>query len=102
MKQIYKHILEILPVQRLGLPTGSKFLSVEEQYGNIVVYTLVDFEDRLGIDIGHKHAGRELFDIFVKKTGEPAYDMDNCKFLGTVKLDGGRLMFHVFYKQVKK
>lgn len=87
MKKIFKYILEPVDVQRLDIPTGSKLLSVTEQYGKIVLYALVD--DAQG--------GLDSFEIFVKGTGRPADDIDNCKFLGTVKLYEGELMFHVFY-----
>jgi len=89
MKNIFKYTLEILDVQRLDIPTGSKILSVAEQYGNIVLYALVD-DARGGLD---------SFEIFIRGTGHPFGDIDNCEFLGTVKLDEGRLMFHVFYKK---
>ncbi|GAG68016.1 unnamed protein product [marine sediment metagenome] len=92
MKKIFKYTLKALDVQRLYLLTGSKLLSVEEQYGNIVVYALVD-------DV---QGGLDCFKIFVKRTGHPADDIDDSKFLGTVKLGEGKLMFHVFYRQVKK
>lgn len=92
MKKIVKYTLEALDVQRLDIPTGSKLLSVAEQYGTIVLYALVD--DMQG--------GLDSFEIFIKRTGHPADDIDSCEFLGTVNLDGGKLMFHVFYTQVKK
>jgi len=87
MMKIFKYTLEVLEVQRLDIPKGSKLLSVEEQYGNIVLYALVD--DTQG--------GLDSFEIFVKRTGYPADDIENYKFLGTVKLSEGKLMFHVFY-----
>lgn len=92
MKKIYKYTLEVLDGQRLDIPTGSKLLSVAEQYEKIVLYALVD-DARGGLD---------SFEIFIKGTGHPADDISDCEFLGTVKLARGKLMFHVFYKQVKK
>ena len=92
MKRIFKYILEPLNVQRLYIPKGSKILSVKEQYGKIVLYALVD-------DV---QGGLDCFKIFVKVTGKPADDISDCEFLGTVKLYEGELMFHVFYKPVKK
>ena len=92
MKKIFKYILEPADVQRLYLLTGSKILSVKEQYGKVVLYALV----------GGAQGGLDCFKIFVKRTGHPADDISDCKFLGTVKLDEGKLMFHVFYKQVEK
>ena len=89
---IYKYTLEVVDVQQLDLPTGSKILSVEEQNRKIVLYALVD----------DTQSGLDCFEIFIKGTGHLADNIDNCEFLGTVKLYEGRLMSHVFYKQVKK
>ena len=90
MNKVYKYTLEILDVQRLDIPAGSKLLSVEEQYEKIVLYALVD----------NARGGLDSFEIFIKGTGQPADNIDDCEFLGTVKLARGSLMFHVFYKQV--
>lgn len=91
MKKIHKYILEAVDVQQLVVPTGSKLLSVKEQFGEIALYALID--DAQG--------GLDSFEIFIKKTGPLSDNIDNCEFLGTVKLDDGRLMFHVFYSRGK-
>ena len=92
MKKIFKYRLEPADVQRLYILKGSKILSVEEQYGKVVLYALVD----------DTYGELDCFKIFVKRTGHLADDVSDCKFLGTVKLDEGRLMFHVFYRQVTR
>lgn len=87
-RKIYKYTLELTDKQVLSLPQGAKLLSVEEQGGKIVLYALVNPEEKI----------RAGFKIYVFETGHPLpeiiYSFD---FLGTVKLQDGALMFHVFY-----
>jgi hypothetical protein len=88
MKSIYKFTLLIADQQTLTLPKGSRILSVTEQRGNIVLYSLVDTNAESTEDVL----------IIIHGTGHPANDIDDCTFLGTVKLRGGGLMFHVFMR----
>jgi hypothetical protein len=88
LKKIYKYILQITDHQTLTLPKGSKILSVAEQHDNIVLYALVD---TVTGDV-------ENVPIIIRGTGHTANYVEGCAFLGTVKLSGGRLMFHVFAK----
>lgn len=88
MKSIYKFTLLIADQQTLTLPKGSKILSVTEQRGDIVLYALVDPTTE----------NTEKALIIIHGTGHEANDVDDCTFLGTVKMLGGNLMFHVFYK----
>ena len=89
MKRIYKYVLGIVDSQELSLPLGSKVLSVEEQYGNIVLYALVDTE----------WSELEIYSVIIHGTGHQANDIENYCFLGTVKLADGQLIFHVFYRK---
>jgi len=69
----------------------AKILSVSEQNNITVVYALVDDE-------------RETtpVDILIIGTGFPIRDnIDTYDFIGAVKLDGGKYMWHVFYRYVK-
>jgi hypothetical protein len=86
MKTIYKYPLDVTDQQGLKLPWNSKILSVAEQNNQIVLYALVNTsEERI-----------EQWLIFMRGTGHDAEDMENTRFLGTVKLRNGSLMFHVF------
>ena len=90
MKKIFKYILEITDEQELILPMDSKILSVKEQYGDIVVYALVNTSIK----------GIEGYSFIIHGTGHNTIEnIDNYIFLGTVKLKEGALMFHVFYDQ---
>lgn len=90
MKKIYKYTLQIEYKQTLKLPEGSKILSVAEQNNSIVLYALVNTATE----------NVEHVSILIHGTGHPADDVEDYTFLGTVKLYGGDLMFHVFYKKI--
>ena len=83
MKTVYKYNLASTDVQELILPAGAVILSVEEQYGDIVLYALVDTEE----------AKMQPRTIYIHGTGHEVYGE---YFIGTVKLLEGSLMFHVF------
>ena len=91
MKTIYKYPLIAMHTQTLELPKGSSILSVMNQFDEIVIYALVDTEEKQ----------TEKYTITTHGTGHKADDVCNFKFLGTVKLEDGRLMFHVFYRKDK-
>jgi len=89
MYKIYKYTLEIMDYQEFLLPLRSKILSVCEQHGKVVFYTMVD--------TAMEHKTKYSFRIF--GTGHPCADsIVFYSFLGTVKLEEGNLMFHVFYQ----
>ncbi len=88
MKRNYKYNLESTGKQTLTLPYNSQLLSVTEQYGNIVLYALVETDEISMKDVT----------IIIYGTGHNADDVDAAHFLGTVKLMNGGLMFHVFYQ----
>ena len=91
MKKIYKYVLKPVDFQNLKLPKESKIISVIEQYDEMVLYAIVDTDT----------SETELYDIAVKGTGHPFPEkLDTYTFLGSVKLMGGSLVFHIFYKKV--
>lgn len=88
--KIYKYTLSATDHQPLPLPVGSKILSVANQYDNMVLYAIVTESET-----------QDMYDIMVKGTAHDLPDnVNDYQFLGTVKLMGGKLMFHVFYKRV--
>ena len=89
LKKIYKYTLQIEDKQTLKLPEGSKILSVAEQNNSIVLYALVNTDTE----------NVERVSVIIHGTGHPANDVEDYAFLGTVKLYGGDLMFHVFIKR---
>jgi len=89
MKTIFKYILKVEDYQELELPKGSVVLSVEEQREEIVLYALVE----------NTSEGKDTYDIIIHGTGHNAGDIkSDDRFLGTVKMHDGLLMFHVFCK----
>jgi len=93
MKTIFKY--DLMEKQfKLTLPIGSEILSAINQYERIKVYALIN---ELIVE-------KEEFIFHVFGTGNPAisnYKNEKLKFLNTVILEGGMLVFHVFYFKVE-
>lgn len=87
---IYKYPLT-KPVNEFTFDKESKLLSIEEQAGKIVMYVLhIDSDDPLK-DAAQKKKRK----IAVIGTGVE-FDYTLGTFFGTVKLQEGKYMFHVF------
>jgi hypothetical protein len=83
--KIYKYVLELTDKQTISIPAPARILSVEAQFGSIVIYAMVE--------PGATEVKRTFY---VVGTGHSA-DHVNCRpFIGTVKMADGGLMFHVF------
>jgi hypothetical protein len=93
IERIYKYMLKAETTQLLELPAGAYILSVAEQHERIVIYAqvkpdVVETDYHMvwvfgtGHDIDHK--------VFANRRAE---------FLGTVKMQGGALMFHVYVER---
>jgi len=90
MNAIYKYGLSEEKVQWVSLPLNSTVLSVVEQYQKVVMYAVADVEQENTQEIQFLLLGTgQIFD------NTP----DGYSFLNTVKLSGGAVMFHVFYKE---
>ena len=90
--KIFKYIIPPQDNCELVLPVGSKILSVAEQRDNIVIYVLVPVSD--------EELSTKKVKILVTGTGHTIHEsMYEYKFLGTVNMYNGTLMFHVFYKE---
>ena len=91
MRKIFKYPLEVTDYQTIEIKSPAILLSAVEQNGQIVMYAIVD-DLEYGIPV----------DVRIIGTGNPIKeDIENYKFLGTVSLMGGRLMFHVFASHSK-
>jgi len=84
-QRIFKYLLD-QGEQVINMPCGSTILSVDEQNDEIVLYAMVN------PDVNPVSAGRR---ILVVGTGWE-FSLNVEKFIGTVKLEYGALMFHVF------
>ena len=90
-KKIFKYQLEVTDSQFVSMPQGSKIISVEEQSDKVVIYAIVR-------PLGQRE---EKHEIKILGTGHPvSFDENEYSFVGTVKLAGGELMFHVFERLI--
>lgn len=90
MKVIYKYPVDITDEQVIKIPLGSKILSVIEQNNKIVLYAIV----HPGVEYT-----REIILRIVGTGHEIPFSLDDFKFMGSVKLHDGQLVFHVFVKE---
>lgn len=85
-KVVWKYPLEIVDRQEVDVPAGSTPLSVVLQYGQPVLYVLADpYEPNISVR-----------KILISGTGVNRMGLEAEKFLGTVVLAGGNLVFHAF------
>lgn len=87
MKRIFKYPLPVRDLVFLDLPLGAQVLSVAVQEGSIVLYALIDDAE--------KQTDRQAFRVV--GTGHLCEDVLGMRFLGTVNLHNGALMFHIFH-----
>lgn len=87
---IYKYPLAIVDQQKRTIPGLQRILSVAEQRGQLVLYAIVDTEDKLNqpVDV----------EVLIIGTGHPIQIISGFDFVGTVKMFDGELMWHVFVK----
>ena len=90
MRVIYKYPLTLETRQSIHMPMGAKLLSVQAQFNCPCLWALVDPEAVTIIET-----------IYVFGTGHQiSKDEEELTFLGTVQLDGGALVFHVYSENV--
>lgn len=87
---IWKFVLEATESQEVEMPVGSEIISAESQGDSVVIYALVK----------PKEEGKEVYKFLVYGTGHDIrLNITEYRFLDTVKMYSGSLMFHVFYKR---
>ena len=93
MRTIYKFGLKPLDFQIVEIQGLLKVLSAKEQYNNMVLYAMVDTDDKeiTKVKIAIRGTGHELGELYNKP----------YKFINTIKLEGDKLMFHIFLMEVK-
>lgn len=85
MMRIYKYQLASAGYQEVKLPAGGKILSVAKQHGQLVMWARVNPAKPT------KPRG-----IIIKGTGQPISVGELGEFIGTVLMEGGALVLHVF------
>ena len=83
MKSVFKYPIQITDEQEILAPIGWQPLSVQFQHGAPCIWALVDTANALVLQTVHVHG-----------TGHPIEH--NGRFLGTIQVAGGSLIFHVF------
>lgn len=92
MNRVYKYILPLEDEVSMGLPRGSRILSVGTQPAfqhGICVWVLLDPDVKEKVVHYFRIAG----------TGHPV-DPEWTRFIGTVIMANGELVFHVFTKDI--
>lgn len=82
--KIYKYPLVVTDEQTIMLPEGAKVLTLEEQYGEPMLWALVDPDA--------KKEGRL---VRIYGTGHEV-DRSDLRYVSTFQMHGGALVFHVF------
>lgn len=85
-RTIHKHVLQSPGATKLDLAHGARVLSVQDQRGALVLYE----EHRRG---GEPAPTRTFL---VVETGEPFDTTGTLLFLGTVMMQGGAYVVHVY------
>lgn len=92
MITIYKYPLPVRDFQTIEIGKNAQILSVCEQNNQIVLYAMVCTNE---IATEDRSTVRRVIGIY--GTGNPISEHPGfLKFIGTVSLDKGSLMFHVF------
>ena len=86
MIRIYKYTLDIKDFQLIDISGFIKILSVIEQDDKLVLYTIIDSESRISSAIP----------IFIYGTGNDCDEAYNKRFINSVSMFDGRLIWHVF------
>lgn len=87
MHTIHKYQLAITDKQLVDIPRGGKVLSAQIQRDTLCIWALVD-----------DAAPVEPRTFYVHGTGHKLLD-PTARFIGTVQMRGGALIFHVFEKE---
>lgn len=87
MTTIYKYKLKVTNRQTLVLPVRSQLLSFQVQDGGLVLWALVDTEE--------KSTWEHTFCIY--GTGHEVMDPNKLSYIGTAQLEG--LVWHLFEKK---
>lgn len=85
MKTIWKFPLRVADRQMVTMPKGARILSAGAQGETPVLWAVVD-----------PAAEKEQRPILIRGTGHPANGCEDARFIGTIFMLGGAIVFHVF------
>ena len=86
MKRVFKYLLDVTDLQDVRLPQGAKILTAQMQGDQLCLWALVD-QDALHLT--------EWRRIRIAGTGHEI-EADSIKYISTVQLHGGALVYHIF------
>lgn len=93
MKTVWKYPIKMSDWFDVEMPCGAEVVSVGVQNGQPVMWAIVD-DSKERVNVRFRLAG----------TGHPLQDVEEHKavfrFVGTVQLAGGNLVFHLFQEMV--
>jgi hypothetical protein len=85
VKRIYKFPLLVCPEQHIEMPIAARILCCEVQRDTICLWAVVDPE-----------APKVHRTFRIIGTGNAFNDDDRAQHVGTIQLEGGQFVFHVF------
>ncbi len=85
MTTVFKYELEVTDRQEIPLPPRATILSAQVQQGKVCLWAEVDYDELYLAEPRH---------IRIHGTGHPV--TESLRFIDTVQLSGGKLVFHVF------
>lgn len=95
MKSVYKYELPIEGKPKVDMKNGADVLSVNVQYGKLVVWAMVNPKAKDGkrefLVVGTGHD--------IQDEGKTKIDLYKYEFVGTVLAQGGKLVLHVWVHQ---
>jgi hypothetical protein len=87
MKTIYKYSIGVTDMQTVEMPEGAEILTVQVQHGTPCLWAIVD----------PQRSQTKKRSIKMFGTGQPVnYEFHGCKYIGTVQMNGGQLVWHYF------
>lgn len=87
--RIFKYKLEIIDEQSIEFPVGGQILKVDQQNGGLFIWALVP-----------EHSHTYQMPIKIVGTGHKFDDSVGYFHLGTVVMNDGWLVWHVFRKHI--
>lgn len=90
MKKIFKYSIAVTDQQEVSLDHNAKILTVQMQNETLCLWAIVD-------ELSEKKRKRI---IRIVGTGHPFEDEHLCKYITTFQMENGKLIFHVFEKDV--
>ncbi len=83
--KIFKYPIKTIDFQGVRMPVGAKILTVQPQFNELCLWAEVD-----------AMADMESRTIRIIGTGHYVPETETLKYIGTVQLDGGGFVFHVY------